>query len=141
MRRLSARWVWRLLTIDHERSRVTTLMGCLWLFNHNLEKFLRRFITVNYTRVHYSIPEIEQQSKPWVSPGESGPNKGQGVSQQSDGDKLWERKEQRITNIGASYLSSLKTIWRKNDRLQQEERAFPPRQCKGVLVRNRYREL
>ena len=40
MKKLSARWVPRLLTIDHKRNRVTTLIECLTLFNRNKDEFL-----------------------------------------------------------------------------------------------------
>ncbi|QQP52895.1 Putative mariner transposase [Caligus rogercresseyi] len=45
MKKLSARWVPRLLTIDHKRNRVTTSMECLALFNRNKDEFFRRFVT------------------------------------------------------------------------------------------------
>ena len=41
MKKLSARWVSRLLTIDHKRNRVTTSIECLALFNRNKDEFLR----------------------------------------------------------------------------------------------------
>lgn len=56
MRKHSARWVPRLLTIDHKRKRVTTSQACLALFNRNMNEFLHRFITVDETWIHYNTP-------------------------------------------------------------------------------------
>lgn len=75
LRKLSARWVPRLLSIDHKRNRVTTSKDCLELFNRNSNEFLRRFVTVDETWIHYNTPETKQQSKQWVSPGEPAPKK------------------------------------------------------------------
>ncbi|XP_022822885.1 histone-lysine N-methyltransferase SETMAR-like [Spodoptera litura] len=75
MRKLSARWVPRLLTIDDKRKRVTISQKCLALFNRNINEFLRRFVTVDETWIHHNTPETKQQSKQWVSRGESAPKK------------------------------------------------------------------
>ncbi|KAG5334155.1 SETMR methyltransferase, partial [Acromyrmex heyeri] len=47
MKKLSARWVPRLLTVDHKRDR----------------EFLRRFITVDETWIHYFTPETKEHSE------------------------------------------------------------------------------
>jgi len=47
MKKLSARWVPRLLTVDHKRDRVMISKQCLEMFQHNPDEFLRRFITVD----------------------------------------------------------------------------------------------
>ena len=58
MKKLSARWVPRLLTVDHKRDRVTISKQCLKMFQRNVpDKFLRRFITVDETWIHYFTPE------------------------------------------------------------------------------------
>ncbi|CAG9132589.1 unnamed protein product [Plutella xylostella] len=62
-------------TIDHKRNRVTTSQECLALFNRNSDEFLRRFVTVDETWIHHNTPETKQQSKQWVSRGESAPKK------------------------------------------------------------------
>ena len=59
MKKLSARWVQRLLTIDHKRNRVTTSIECLALFNRNKDEFLRRFVTVDETWIHHNTPETK----------------------------------------------------------------------------------
>ena len=58
-----------LLTVDHKRDRVISKQ-CLKMFQHNPDEFLRRFITVNETWIHYFIPETKEQSKQWTSPSE-----------------------------------------------------------------------
>ena len=47
MKKLSARWVPRLLTVDHKRDRVTISKQCLEMFQRNPDEFLRRFIIVD----------------------------------------------------------------------------------------------
>ncbi|GBP26227.1 Histone-lysine N-methyltransferase SETMAR [Eumeta japonica] len=75
MRKLSATWVPRLLTLDHKRNRVTTSKECLAMFSRNPDEFLRRFVTVDETWKHHNTPETKEQSKQWVSRGERGPKK------------------------------------------------------------------
>lgn len=75
MRKLSARWVPRLLTLDHKRNRMTTSKECLAMFNRNPDEFLRRFVTVDETWIHHNTPETKEQSKQWVARGERGPKK------------------------------------------------------------------
>jgi len=52
MRKLSARWVPRLLTPQNKRNRETTSEQCLTLFKRNTKEFLRRFVTVDETWIH-----------------------------------------------------------------------------------------
>ncbi|GBP85450.1 Histone-lysine N-methyltransferase SETMAR [Eumeta japonica] len=75
MRKLSARWVPRLLTLDRKRNRVTTSKECLAMFSRNPDKFLRRFVTMDETWIHHNTPETKEQSKQWVSRGERVPKK------------------------------------------------------------------
>ena len=79
MRKLSARWVPRLLTVDNKRNRETTLKLCLDMFKRNPREFLRRFITVDETWIHHYTPEMKEQSKQWTSPGERAPKKAKTV--------------------------------------------------------------
>lgn len=79
MRKLSARWVPRLLTPENKRNRETTSKTCLALFNRNPEEFLRRFVTVDETWIHWYTPETKEQSKQWVLPGERAPKKAKTV--------------------------------------------------------------
>jgi len=66
MKKLSARWVPRLLTVDNKRMRLSTLKQCLELFKRNPKEFLRRVVTVDETWIHHYTPETKQQSKQWI---------------------------------------------------------------------------
>ena len=59
MRKLSARWVPRLLTADHKRARVVASEQCLGMFQRNSKEFSRRYVTVDETWIHYCTPEIK----------------------------------------------------------------------------------
>lgn len=79
MKKLSARWVPRLLTVDQKRERVRLSLNNLRLFEQNSEEFLRRFITVDETWIHFYTPETKEQSKQWVEAGGSAPKKAKVV--------------------------------------------------------------
>lgn len=79
MKKLSARWVPRLLTSDQKRRRLNISQQCLDLYKRNPTEFLRRFITVDETWVHHYTPETKEQSKQWVGPGETAPKKAKTV--------------------------------------------------------------
>jgi len=79
MRMLSARWVSRLLTPDNKRNRETTSDKRLTLLMRNPKEFLRRFVTVDETWIHWYTPETKEQSKQWTSPGEPAPKKAKTV--------------------------------------------------------------
>lgn len=65
MRKLTARWVPRFLTIEHKRVRVNFSKECLERFKCDTIDFLHRFVTVDEIWIHhYNTSEIkEQQSK------------------------------------------------------------------------------
>ncbi|KAG5323088.1 SETMR methyltransferase, partial [Pseudoatta argentina] len=75
MKKLSARWMPRLLTVDHKRDRVTISKQCLEIFQRNPDEFLRRFITVDESWIHYFTSETKKQSKQWTSSSEPAPKK------------------------------------------------------------------
>ena len=79
MRKLSARWVPRLLTDDHKRARVVASEQCLGMFQRNSKQFLRRYVTFDETWIHYYMSETKNQSKMWTWPGESAPKKAEAV--------------------------------------------------------------
>ena len=79
MKKLSARWVPRLLTIDQKRNRMDISKECLSMFKRNEADYLRRFITVDETWIHYYTPETKKQSKQWMAAGESAPKKAKTV--------------------------------------------------------------
>ena len=66
MKKLSAQWVPRLLTVDQKRIRFNISQECLDRFKCNPMKFLRRFSTVDETWIHHYTPETKEQSKQWV---------------------------------------------------------------------------
>jgi len=79
MKKLSARWVPRLLTVEQKRNHMTTSEHCLDMFKRNPKEFLRRFVTVDETWIHHYTPEMKEQSKQWTSPGEPAPKKAKTV--------------------------------------------------------------
>lgn len=79
MRKLSARWVPRLLTIDQKRTRVKCCMDGLQLLQRNPQDFKRRFVTVDETWIHHYTPETKEQSKQWVGKRDSAPKKAKTV--------------------------------------------------------------
>jgi histone-lysine N-methyltransferase SETMAR len=77
MRKLSARWVPRLLTPEQKLNRMTTSEQCLALFKSNPTDFLRRFVTVDETWIHHYTPETKQQSKQWTARGLTSSEEGE----------------------------------------------------------------
>lgn len=70
MKKISARWVPRLLTLENKRNRVVDSQIILELFRRDPDEFLRRYITVDEIWIHYYTPETKQQSKQWIFHGE-----------------------------------------------------------------------
>lgn len=79
MKKLSARWVPRLLTLPQKIVRWTNSEELLAIYQRNPIEFLRRFITVDETWIHHYIPECKEQSKQWIEAGKSGPKKAKTV--------------------------------------------------------------
>lgn len=79
MRKLSARWVPRLLTLDQKRVRMNISKDLLAQFRRNQSEFWRRLITVDETWVHHYTPETKMQSKQWTARGEPAPKKAKTV--------------------------------------------------------------
>jgi len=63
MRKLSACWVPRLLTLDQKRVRMNISKALLTQFRRNKSEFWRRLITVDETWIHHYTPESKIQSK------------------------------------------------------------------------------
>ena len=78
-RKLTARWVPRLLLADHKWGRVVASEQCLGMFQRNSKEFLRHYVTVDEIWIHYYTPETKNQSKIWTGPGESAPKKAKTV--------------------------------------------------------------
>ena len=49
------------------------------MFQRNSKEFLRCYVTVDETWIHYYTPETKNQSKMWTGPGESAPKKAMTV--------------------------------------------------------------
>ena len=75
MRKLSARWVPRLLTVDQKHTRHTLSRTNLNLVQEDPANFLKRFVTIDETWVHHLTQEAKQQSKQWKHPAGSLPPK------------------------------------------------------------------
>jgi len=78
MRKLSARWVPRLLTPDNKRNRETTSERCLTLFKRNPKKFLRRPLV--HTRDQGTVKTVDITRRTCSDEGEDCPigRKGDG---------------------------------------------------------------
>ena len=63
MKKLSARWVPRLLIPDNKRNRENTSKQCLKLFKRNPKEFLRPFVSVDETWIHWYTLKTKEQSK------------------------------------------------------------------------------
>ncbi|KYN01329.1 hypothetical protein ALC62_07948 [Cyphomyrmex costatus] len=74
IKKLTSRWVPRLLTVENKRVHMTISKECLDLFKRNPREFFRRYVTVDETWIHHYTPETKQQSKQWIS---SGPEESQ----------------------------------------------------------------
>ena len=79
MKKLSARWVPRLLTNDQKQFRTQISRECLARFQENTTDFVRRFITTDETWVHHYTPETKEQSKQWKHRGSPPPKKALSV--------------------------------------------------------------
>ena len=75
MKKLCAKWVPRSLTIDQKRIRVNNSEQNLAYFNRNPREFLRRFVTMDETWIHYYTPDSREASREWVEPGGSAPKR------------------------------------------------------------------
>jgi histone-lysine N-methyltransferase SETMAR len=75
MKKLSARWVPRLLTADQKFTRMKISEQCSERFNKPETDFVRRFITMDETWIHHYTPEFKQQLKQWTEAGCSAPRK------------------------------------------------------------------
>ena len=65
MRKVSARWVPRLLTPEQTDIRCAMSRENLRLFQQDPGEFVTRFVTVDETWVHHYEPETKQQSMQW----------------------------------------------------------------------------
>ena len=64
-RKLPARWVTGLLTVDQRHTRQNMSLANMNLFETDPEKFLLSCVTMDERLVQHFIPESKQQSKQW----------------------------------------------------------------------------
>ncbi|XP_025160565.1 histone-lysine N-methyltransferase SETMAR-like [Harpegnathos saltator] len=83
MRKLCAKWVPRVLTIDQKQQHFDDSEQCLAIFNRNKDEFFRRYITMDETWLHHYTPESNRQSAEWTERDEPKPKRGK--KQQSAG--------------------------------------------------------
>jgi len=79
MKKLSARWVPRLLDLPKKIIRWNSCEVLLEIYQRDPKEFLRRFITVDETWIHHYIPEGKTESKQWIEWGKSAPKKAKAV--------------------------------------------------------------
>ena len=79
MKKISARWVPRLLSEENKRNRVVESEAIWALFRRIPDEFLRRYTTVDEAWIHHYTPELKEQSKQWVFEGEQTPKKAKTV--------------------------------------------------------------
>ena len=60
MRKLTAKWVPRLLTIDQKRQQFRDSESCLDLPDRNLNDFLRLLVTIDKTWIHHYTSDTKQ---------------------------------------------------------------------------------
>ena len=66
VKKISARWVPRLLSEENKQNRVVDSETILALLRRNPDELLRRYMTVDGTWIHHYTPETKGQSKQWV---------------------------------------------------------------------------
>ena len=130
MRKLSARWVPRLLTVDQKHTRRALSRTNLNLFEEDSANFLKRFVTMDETWVHHLTPETKQQSKKWKHPGSPPPKKANTVPSaekvmvsvfwDADGILLIDYLQKGQT-INGTYYASLLTQLREKLKLSAAE--------------------
>ncbi|KAM8707612.1 hypothetical protein ACLKA7_014704 [Drosophila subpalustris] len=62
MKKLNVKWVPHFLDIEQREKRVADSKSCLDMFNRNPSEFLRRYITMDESRIHHYIPESNRSS-------------------------------------------------------------------------------
>ena len=73
--KLFSKWVPRLLTPDQKQQRFEDSERCLELFKRGKKDFLRRYVTMDETRIHYYTPETKRSSAKWTATGENRPKR------------------------------------------------------------------
>mgnify|MGYP003546937451 CR=1 FL=1 len=79
MRKLTARWVPRLLNNDQKANRKSACQELLQLVHDLGEAFWSRIVTVDETWLPFYLPETKEQSRQWCRPGDRPPLKAKTV--------------------------------------------------------------
>ena len=74
MRKLFSEWVPHLLTPVRKQQRVEDSERCLELFKRGKKDLLRRYMTMDETRIHHYTPGTKRSSSEWTAVGASRPN-------------------------------------------------------------------
>ena len=139
-KKISTRWVPRLLSEENKRNRVVDSEAILALSRRNPEEFRRRYITVDETWIHHYTLETKEQSKQWVFEG-----KGGEIGRQGDGHGFlgctWNHLHRLLgkkTTISEVYYASLSSeeIKKKISWFEKEKDPLPSRQCTGAHLRS-----
>ena len=96
-------WVWKSYRQDGCRiCSLWIISATVWRFQNNVwrcfniihisEEFLRLFITVDETWIHYFTPETKEQSKQWTSPDEPAPKKAKTVKSAGKATVFWDAR-------------------------------------------------
>lgn len=75
MKKLLARWVPRVLTVDQKQNRIIASECGLEMFKRNPTEFISRLVKMDETWIHHYTPESNQQATKWVEPGGSRPKR------------------------------------------------------------------
>ncbi|GBP36043.1 Putative uncharacterized protein FLJ37770 [Eumeta japonica] len=75
MRKISARWVPKMLTPFDKQRRLQTSKDFLELIGYNIDEICDRIVTVDETWVRQYDPESKQDSMQWTKKGERPPKK------------------------------------------------------------------
>lgn len=86
MRKVSARWVPKMLNDEQKKKRIDMSRANLEKFQADKENFLSRFVTMDETWIHHFDPETKQQSMTWKRADEPTPKK---FKMSSSGGRLW----------------------------------------------------
>ena len=104
--------VWHIL---HECLGMMKLLG---MFQRNSKEFLRLYVTVDETWIHYYMPETKNQSKMWTGLGESGSKKAKTVAATNDHFKGFD-KSYFLEDIKKLEYRYNKTIQLKGDYVEK----------------------
>lgn len=133
-RKLSIRWMPRLLTTDQKRNRMITSQECLASRNCIPGETWCHFKRLDKSRVYHNIVKSKQHLKETVGffPGELGPKKAK-VSLSAN--------QVMLENNMPRYWNWSTRIWKKKTGFDQRETSLPPTQCRSAHVHCRNVEM